>query len=233
MNKALQDLASLPRSEWLGYLRKHSGLPGPRANLRLMKDIMLMLDTDTAYEWASTEDEYAAMCGAAALAAQATTEDIQEKLIPSVLEHRWRVREGVVHGLQLLFEREPRIASKIVESWASDSQPLVIRAAIATICEPRLLKVSSNCSQALLLCSRATETLKNTPLDQRKTAEFRVLRQALGYCWSVAVSHCPAQGIPLFKSLDTSDADIAWIVRENLKKKRLQRVIPVSDSLAI
>jgi hypothetical protein len=53
----------------------------------------------------------------------------------------------------------------------------------------------------------------------------RVLRKALGCCWSVAVAALPEEGLPRFERLERStDPDVLWIVRENLKKARLARL---------
>jgi hypothetical protein len=46
--------------------------------------------------------------------------------------------------------------------------------------------------------------------------DWRVLRQALGYCWSVAVTADPAAGLPRFHALERrTHPDVQWIVREN------------------
>lgn len=51
---------------------------------------------------------------------------------------------------------------------------------------------------------------------------FKVLRQAMGYCWSVAVAALPEAGKPMMeKWLRSSEPDVQWIMRENLKKNRL------------
>jgi hypothetical protein len=56
----------------------------------------------------------------------------------------------------------------------------------------------------------------------RKDEAFKILMQGLGYCLSVFVQHCPAEGFALMrKSAAVRDPDMAWILRENLKKKRL------------
>ena len=53
----------------------------------------------------------------------------------------------------------------------------------------------------------------------------RVLRQALGYGWSVAIVGSPATGKAAFERwIDDDDPDVRWIVRENLKKARLRSV---------
>jgi hypothetical protein len=54
----------------------------------------------------------------------------------------------------------------------------------------------------------------------------RTLRQALGYCWSVAVAAAPAAGLPRFQALEEyDDRDVAWIVRENRRKARLAKLL--------
>jgi hypothetical protein len=54
-----------------------------------------------------------------------------------------------------------------------------------------------------------------------------VLRQGLGYCWSVAVAALPDEGFPRMERLASlDDPDVRWVVRENLKKARLARADP-------
>jgi hypothetical protein len=51
------------------------------------------------------------------------------------------------------------------------------------------------------------------------------LRKGLGYCWSVAVVALPDEGKRhMARWLASSDPDVRWIIRENLKKKRLERL---------
>ena len=55
-----------------------------------------------------------------------------------------------------------------------------------------------------------------------KDESFKVLRQAMGYCWSVVVAALPEVGKPeMEKWLDSQNKDIHWMIRENLKKNRL------------
>ena len=52
-----------------------------------------------------------------------------------------------------------------------------------------------------------------------------MLRQALGYGWSVAVAALPDAGKPRLEHYVTcSDPDVGWIVRENLRRNRLRRL---------
>jgi hypothetical protein len=71
-----------------------------------------------------------------------------------------------------------------------------------------------------------TESLLTLSDVERRGAEVRVLRQALGYCWSVAIAADPTTGLPLFTALTDSDnPDVRWIVRENSRKARLARLL--------
>ncbi len=61
----------------------------------------------------------------------------------------------------------------------------------------------------------------------RSDPNFRVLRQALGYAWSVVVAASPDDGVGyLEKWLNSDDQDVRWVMKENLKKKRLDRALP-------
>jgi hypothetical protein len=58
--------------------------------------------------------------------------------------------------------------------------------------------------------------------DDRRGEGFRVLRQALGYGWSVAAAAAPRNAQPyLEKWLRSSDKDVAWIMKSNLSKARM------------
>ena len=73
--------------------------------------------------------------------------------------------------------------------------------------------------------NRAQE-LAARPSVERKNDAVRTLRQALGYCWSVAVAADPDTGLRRFETLAAyDDADVAWIARENAKKSRLAKLL--------
>ena len=60
----------------------------------------------------------------------------------------------------------------------------------------------------------------------RGSEGIRVLRQTLGYCWSVAVAADPAHGLEAFRELEADrDPDVQWIARENRTKARLLRLL--------
>jgi len=150
--------------------------------------------------------------------------DVESALRQNAADARWRVREGVAMALQLLGERDAAAWRAECISWAAGA-PYVARAGIAGICEPRLLKEPASADAAVQACGIATATLQAVAPARRRDDDTRVLRQALGYCWSVAVAAAPEAGLPRFEALDTADSDVAWVVRENRKKARLQRVL--------
>jgi hypothetical protein len=62
---------------------------------------------------------------------------------------------------------------------------------------------------------------------ERKTGEFKILRQALGYSLSVVVCAIPKEGFEYIQRIAGShDVDVLWVTRENLKKNRLVRNFP-------
>jgi hypothetical protein len=101
-------------------------------------------------------------------------------------------------------------------------RPLEQRAAAAALCEPRLLSEERHSVQVLRILDEITAAIRN--VEDRRQDEFRILRKGLGYCWSVAVASLPARGKELMeKWFSTGDSDMLWIMRENLRKKRLAR----------
>jgi len=224
-----QALRGLPVAEWAGYLARHSGLPGPRANLSLLQAAGDEGDAAWLSEMAGGRDEFEAATGAAGLG-RVLTEDPDETVLNRLrqlaADPRWRVREGVAMALQRLGDLAPERLWSVVEAWAADDDPLVQRAAVAGMCEPRLLRTQNGSAVALAACSTVTQSLAARPLPQRRNESIRVLRQALGYCWSVAVAADPDAGLPLFDSLRADpDPDVAWIVRQNSKKARLKALL--------
>jgi len=170
-------------------------------------------------------DEYRRMCATVALAPRVLTAD----RAPAVARLRvlaedgsWRVREAVAMAWQRVGDADPALLRSTVAGWAADGPALVRRAAVAALCEPRLLHDRGTARTALAACASATELLASSPDAARRSPELRTLRQALGYCWSVAVAADPEAGLAAFLPLtESSDRDVAWVVRENLKKKRM------------
>jgi hypothetical protein len=220
-----RQLDGLSADHWPAFLAEHSGLPGPRADLTLVTAAALRADDDTIAALIADGGEFTAMCAAAALGNAAGDQPHALRARDLARDQRWRVREGVAIGLQLWGDRDPRGLTALVRAWADDPDLLVRRAAIAAICEPRLLRTPDAAAVAVDACRRATRGLLAEDPGARRRPDARTLRQALGYCWSVAVAADPAAGLGAFRELDDADPDVAWIVRENRKKKRLSALL--------
>ncbi len=135
---------------------------------------------------------------------------------------RWRTREAVAMALQQWGDADMDGLLAAMRAWAEAGDSWEQRAAAAGLCEPRLLGNPVHAAAVLAILDRITHRLSETPAAARKTDAFRTLRQGLAYCWSVAVVASPAAGKPLMeKWLASPDTDVRWLMRENLKKNRL------------
>ncbi len=218
-------LRALPVDDWERYMAEHSGLPGPRGNLELLDVVGSIASPEQLRCWAVSPDEYLASCGAAGLGRLVVEGDTTAvtTLLGLASDTRWRVREGVAMALQRVGDTDMARMHEIAEAW-TDGEPLVQRAAIAGICEPRLLKAPADADFALGVVERVTASLVALPASRRRDDDVRTLRQALGYCWSVVVASAPEDGFPSLERLASStDEDARWIVKENLGKARLAR----------
>lgn len=214
--RALQD--------WEPYLKKHSGLPGPRANLALVEAVGDEGDADRLWQMSGSSDEFLALCGTAGLGKVALMEPatVMTWLREVASDPRWRVREGVAIALQRVGrESMPHLLGEM-QAWMSDD-PYVQRAAAAGLCEPALLKEREHAVEVLTILDHITTSLAAT--RDRKQDGFRVLRQALGYCWSVAAAAAPENAGPYFeKWMQSKDKDVQWVVKSNLGKARMAGV---------
>ncbi|WP_433203884.1 hypothetical protein ACQP00_34935 [Dactylosporangium sp. CS-047395] len=203
--------------DWAPYLREHGGLPGPRANLELAQAVADVAGPQRAAALIGSGEEYLALCGVVAL-----TDPVL--LRGHATDPRWRVREGVAMALQRRADTDLPWLLDLADDWAGDPHPLVQRAAVAGLCEPRLLKTPAAAARAVAVCAAVTASLAARPAAERRREDVRTLRKALGYTWSVAVAADRPHGLQVFERLAAStDPDVAWIVRENRGKARMQR----------
>jgi hypothetical protein len=224
--------AALAREDSTGraaYLVARSGLPGPRANLELAHTYAEVAEPDEARAFLAGDHEYLALCGALALAARAADPALAADVRAAARDSRWRVREGAAQGLQRLCAADAPAFLRVLDGWSADADPLVQRARIAAICEPPLLKDPVLAAAALACCAEATAFLRSLPAGDRRHDDVRVLRQGLGYCWSVAIAAAPDAGLAAFARLEQDDdQDLRWIARSNRAKARLARLLPAS-----
>ncbi len=219
----------------VAFLRKRSGLPGPRGNLELLHAFVeeappalirafAALGPDAAPE--NTPDGFVACCGVAGLGRLAAEGD--RRALPELRRHasdpRWRVREGVAMALQRLGETDPRRLVREMRRWAGGTA-LERSAVVAALCEPPLLADPATAAATLELLDGVTASLTAEP--DRRDADVRTLRKALAYGWSVAVAAAPDAGRPAMERwLASDDPDVRWVMRENLKKARLAKAGP-------
>ena len=210
--------------DWEPYLKKHSGLPGPRANLELVAAVVEEGDPDRLWRLSASPHEFLALCGTAGLGRIAPIEPdtVMTWLHRLAADPRWRVREGVAIALQRIGrESMPALLAQMTV-WAND-HPFVQRAVVAGLCEPALLKENRETVEVLVLLDRITDSLSQTVPGERRSDGFIALRKALGYGWSVAAAAAPQNATPYFeKWLGSADRDVAWVMKTNLGKARME-----------
>jgi hypothetical protein len=207
--------------DWDPYLKKNSGLPGSRANLELVQAVGDEADADRLWRMSTSADEFIALCGTAGLGKVALMEPatVMTRLRELASDRRWRVREGVAIALQRIGrESMPHLLAEM-QAWIADG-PYAQRAAAAGLSEPALLKEREHAVHVLTVLDHITSALAASA--DRKQDGFRVLRQALGYCWSVAAAAAPENAGPYFeKWMRSRDRDVQWIMKSNLGKARM------------
>jgi hypothetical protein len=209
---------------WEPFLAAESGLPGPRANLELIEAAADEGDEVRFRGWAEADDEFLAACGLVGLGRLAAggRHELLGELRRHAVDPRWRVREAVAMGLQRVGDARFDELLDEMRGWAGGAR-LEQRAAAAALCEPRLLREPGRGEAVLAVLERILESLAGAA--DAAEPDARVLRQALGYCVSVATVAAPARGKALLERLAASDdPDARWIARENLRKARLRRL---------
>jgi hypothetical protein len=219
--------------DWDAFLLAESRLPGPRGNLELAQAVAE--EADAALFWrylqldvgqapVNTPQEFLAFCGTLGLGRLLVQGDKEAlaALRRQASDPRWRVREAVAMALQRWGETDIEALLAEMAVWSRGS-PLERRAAIAALCEPKLLVEPSHIVRVLEILDAVTSSLLEE--QDRKGEAFRALRKGLGYCWSVAVAAYPAAGkAAMARWLDSADRDVRWVMRENLRKARLARM---------
>jgi hypothetical protein len=207
--------------DWEPFLKKHSGLPGPRANLELVAAVGEEADADRLWRMSASEDEFLALCGTAGLGRIAPLEPdtVIKWLHDLASDPRWRVREGVAIALQRIGREDMPWLLATMEGWAGD-EPFVQRAVVAGLCEPAILKRNEDVVAVLAILDGITRSA--AAAKDRRDEGFQALRKALGYGWSVAAAAAPRNAKPyLEKWLRSTDKDVAWIMKSNLGKARM------------
>lgn len=219
--------------DWDSFLMKESGLPGPRGNLELAQAFAgiakesliqkyISINPDEAPE--NTPKSFLTFCGVVGLGTLINQGKFGylKHLRQFASDHRWRIREGVAIALQRIGDSNIIFLLNEMKTWSKGNY-FEKRAAIATLCEPRLLTSDQASSSVLDILDDVTLSIVNS--KDIKSEGFEVLRKGLAYCWSVAISACPEKGKKLFeKWVGNKNNEIIRIMKENLKKNRLVKM---------
>ena len=220
-------------ADWEPYLLAESGLPGPRGNLELAQAVADEGREEQFRRWlalgpeqapVNSPHEFLTFCGVVGMGRLLAEgrRDVLATLRPLASDPRWRTREAVAMALQRWGDADMEGLLAEMAGWAKGG-PLEQRAAAAALCEPRLLRDPGHAVAVLGILDEITGAIPH--VSDRRSEAFKVLRQGLGYCWSVAVAACPDKGKPLMeKWCASADPDVRWIMRENLRKNRLARI---------
>lgn len=218
--------------DWDSFLLEESGLPGRRANIELARAVaaegdeelfrrFLAFDAEKAPT--NSPREFLAFCGVLGLGKLLVEGDrtALKTLRLHAFDPRWRIREAVAMALQRLGAVDMDALLEEMERW-SKRNLLEQRAAVAALCEPSQLREEGQIKRVLQILDAVTTSLEH--VEKRRSDEFKVLRKGLGYCWSVAVAALPEVGKRMIERWFASDdKDVRWIMKENLRKKRLAR----------
>ena len=221
--------------DWRPYLLENSGLPGPRGNLELAEafaelagkeqaEAFLAIPVEDAPE--NSAEVFLVFCGITALGKRIAKGDSEplHTLRRFASDTRWRVREAVAIALQYVGDADMRALLAVARDWSAGNW-YEKRAAAAALAEPRLLKDADSARSALKIFNNITRDMA-AGADPRDES-FRILRQSMGYCWSVAVAASPKEGKALMeKWFQSRNPDVLWIMKENLKKNRLLKMDP-------
>lgn len=215
--------------DWVPFLKKESGLPGPRGNLELAHAVAVEGNREqfekflTSNAEENTPEVFLIFCGIVGLGKLASSEPkLFDRLRGYASDSRWRVREAVATGLQLAGDQDMQLLLREMQKWSKGNW-YEKRAAAAALAEPRLLKEPNHARQAQRILDQITTSMQKARVPKEEA--FRILRQGMSYCWSVAVAALPEAGKPLMeKWLDSGNSDIQQVMKENLNKNRLVRI---------
>jgi len=236
-------------------LEKHSGLPGPRANLELAAALGdLAAGADAAgrrllLQWArlgpdeaphGTRAEYvpvAALCALGVLAVgPSERERYTEVLRAAAIDPRWRMREAAALGLQRLGELDTPGLCALLRPWLADASDLQLRLVMVTVAHPPILDDAGVRAVGWDAAERALERVRGHHTEDAET--LRILVAALSFTPSVYAAAEPREGFRrLARWAEAREVAVKKLVVANLRKARLAKRYPdecerVAETLA-
>src|SRR5689334_9373773 len=111
--------------DWIPFLRKNSGLPGPRGNLELARAVAEEGNKKQFKQLLSFEAEentpevFLVFCGVMGLGKLAVDDPrLFGQLREYASDSRWRIREAVATGLQLVGDQEMDLLLNEMQKWS-------------------------------------------------------------------------------------------------------------------
>ena len=195
--------------DWDSFLLKESGLPGPRGNIELAQAFADVAEESLIKSYISINPAEApensaklflTFCGIVGLGTLVNRSklDYLKQLRKFASDERWRIREAVAMELQRVGDGDMSFLLQEMKEW-SKGNAFEKRAAIAALCEPRLLASDEVSSSVLDILEDITLSITNS--EDTKSKAFEVLKKGLAYCWSVAVVACAEKGKKTFREM--------------------------------
>ncbi|MEW6196741.1 MAG: hypothetical protein AB1521_16465 [Bacteroidota bacterium] len=213
------------------FIIDNSNLPGPRGNLELAFAFAETYDNvDVLLEWmgitedladTNTPEAFLPFCVVVCFGKIYTKK--KNKKIISILKKsandgRWRMREAVAFGFQIIGENNFSELKNIFSDWIKKSNNLEKRAMLVSLAHPKFLNEENS-----KFCFQIAEVVLK---EMDRENNFEVLRKGLEFTISVFAAANPKLGFAFIKKWIGKDKMIDKIMKENLKKDRLVKKNP-------
>ncbi len=232
-SKLLHDCKSLT-----SYLREHSNLPSPRANLTLAftlgelflnswKENKAVL-THCLDKWAQSMDEYLLLCRNIVISYIISEQDCNlftEILYKQNFNPMWRPREAVTLGLQRTLIKRPDFVLKLLDKWNTAGEPIVLRNTLMILAEPKTLQRKPELRGILREYIHQAMNLVVEEVENKK-GDMELLQKSLRFVPSVAAMYDEKIVSDLTEWADADCKILKSIVKSNMKKKRFIKLYP-------
>ncbi len=158
--------------ESIDFLLKNSNLPGTRGNPELMYKFSKTAkeaEINECFRYYSDDlknspEEFVVMCGILGYCYlhQSKIENTLFEIRKYASHASWRVRESVAMGIQELGVIDFESMLGVLENWMTGNQ-LELRAVVAGLCEPKLLKKPENALKVLEILEQILITFNKRP----------------------------------------------------------------------
>lgn len=231
-----QKLLNISPRQWEVYLKRHSHLPGPRANLELAKafsrigtlmDFKKFIELDHKRAQEDTPDEFLAFCGVLGFGQYLSDyhdSRLLNKLKIKANDPRPRIRDGVVMALRTIGQSQISRLLQYSKIWVRGTF-LEQRAVVETFSDPDILSQQNVGLEVIELLDWATASMLED--NDRHKEEFKILENALSNSWSILVQAMPEKGKARMERWFKEDHPvIKQIMSDSLHKENLSECEP-------